>query len=310
MSGYFSRIARQGGARIQGDDETRSHAAKARTDSHLLPINREETVLVQPSSAVDSAVPIPVAKDAGAAVPNVPRQRRSAERTTSALDSTSDDTRIEAARNIPPDPASDTVSLVDPEAPPRDLASAPAIPATTAPEKVRRAVKQLVPDDSPRAASANMRLADTAEPKPVEKKFFKRTAEIVEGESAEPAEVHTILLREVQEWIAAAESGSDDVIADVPGLEDPLSDNPRPSERQPGVVTIVDGRRSRAAPEVSKEVSTPTLSEQNFELSIGSISVVVEGEERQPQPGPAPTAPQPGASETPQRTSSLSRHYL
>lgn len=309
MSGYFSRIARQGGARIHGGGESRGHSAKARTDSHLLPIDSEETLLVQPSPTVDPAVPGAVVKDSDAVISNQPRQRRSTKRTTSATDATTEDQRIESARNLPPEPVQDAVSFIKPEAP-RDLTGALTKPEAPTPENVRDVGKQLIRDDSPQTASSSTRVEDTTEPKPVEKKFFKRTAEITEGQTAEPAEVHTVLLREVQEWIAAAETGPDEVIPDVRDFEDPLSDDPTPSERQPGVVRIVDGRRSKAAPEVFQEVSTATLSEQNLELSIGSISVIVEGEERQPQPAPAPTAPQPGASETPQRTSSLSRHYL
>lgn len=309
MSGYFSRVARQGGAHIHGGGESRGHSAKARTDSHLLPIDSEETLLVQPSPTVDPAVPGAIVKDSDAVIPNQPRQRRSTKRTTSATDATTEDQRIESARNLPPEPVQDAVSFIKPEAF-RDLTGALTKPEAPTPENVRDVEKQLVPDDSPQTASWSTRVEDTTEPKPVEKKFFKRTAEIVEGQTAEPAEVHTILLREVQEWIAAAETGPDEVIPDVRDFEDLLPDDPPPSERQPGVVRIVDSRRSKAAPEVFQEVSTATLSEQNLELSIGSISVIVEGEERQPQPAPAPTAPQPGASETPQRTSSLSRHYL
>jgi hypothetical protein len=61
---------------------------------------------------------------------------------------------------------------------------------------------------------------------------------------------------------------------------------------------------------VVQEVSTTDFSEQNFELSIGSISVVVEGDERPPALTPAQVAAQPAARETPRRTSRLSRHYL
>lgn len=309
MSGYFSRIARQGGARINGGDESRGHPAKARTDSHLLPIDSEETLLVQPSSTVDPVVPQVIVRDSDAVIPHPPRQRRSTKHTTSATDSTPEDRRIESVPNLPPEPVQDAVSVINPTVP-RDLTRALKKPEAPTPNNVQAVEKQLRPDDGPQTASSSTRVEDPTEPKPVEKKFFKRTAEIVEGQITEPAEVHTILLREVQEWIAAAETGSTEVSAGAREFANPLPDDPRPSEPRPGVVRIVEGRRSKTAPEVVQEVSTATLSEQNLDLSIGSISVIVEGEERPPQSTPAPTARQPGASETPRRTSSLSRHYL
>lgn len=279
MSGYFSRIARQGGARIAGDGGPRPGTPAAKTESHLSPIDHEETVMVPPRASSDVSASKPAKPNAAAVVQDQTRGQRMAERSTSAIDPATEISPAEAKRPTPLEPVREEVKLIEPE-------SAKKIPA------------------HPRAA-------ETPPEKSTGKKFFEKTVEIVKGQTAGPAEAHTILLREVQEWIAAGQTAPDEVTADVADFTgEPIPDTSLPSKREPGVVRIVEGRRAKAAPEPVQEVSTTNFSEQNFELSIGSISVVVEGDERPPAPAPTQVAAQPAARETPRRTSRLSRHYL
>jgi len=93
-------------------------------------------------------------------------------------------------------------------------------------------------------------------------------------------------------------------------LDDPREESPAMIEREPGVVRI--------APEVRLEKSvektsspTSSIEEQSFEISIGSISVVVEGDDPAPSNAPTAETARTPARETPRRTSrGLSRHYI
>jgi hypothetical protein len=302
MSGYFSRIARQGGARIAGDGGPR--AATRKTESHLAPIDHEETVVVPPRASSD----VPASRRLKPnAIQDQTRVQKMAKQSTSAIDPVTESSPAEAKRPAPLEPLREEVKLIEPAAT-RDSSHVPVSPSPT-PEGKK--IETLKPIESAKKIPAHPRTAETPPEKSTEKKFFEKTVEIVEGQTAEPAEVHTILLREVQEWIAAGQTAPHEVIAGVADFAaEPIPDTSLPSEREPGVVRIVEGRRVKAAPELVQEVSMTDFREQNFELSIGSISVVVEGDERPPAPAPMQVAAQPAAHETPRRTSRLSRHYL
>lgn len=305
MSGYFFQIARQGGARIAGDGGPRARKSTVKRESQLAPIDHEETVMVPPRASSDVPAPKTVKPNTAAVVQDQTRGHRMTHRSTSAIDAATEISPAKANHLTPPERVVEEVKLIEP-----DSSHVVVSPSPTLEQRKTQTLKPIVIDESAKKTMAHPRTAETPPEKTTEKKFFEKTVEMVEGQTARPAEAHTILLREVQEWIAAAETGSAEVSAGVRDFANPLPDDTRPSERRPGVVRIVEGRRSKAASEVVQEVSTATLSEQNLELSIGTISVIVEGEERQPQSPPAPTARQLGASEPPRRTASLSRHYL
>jgi hypothetical protein len=294
MSGYFSRIARQGGARIAGAGGPRPGTA-AKTESHLAPIDHEETVMVPPRASSDAPAP------GRPAVEDQTRPQKTAKQWITVIDPATEIPK--AKRPAPLEPIREEVKLFEPAT---TQGSSHACPT---PEEKK--IETLKPTESAQQIPSPPHTAETPPEKSTEKKFFEKTVEIVEGQTAEPAEVHTILLREVQEWIAAGETASHEVIVDVAdSTAEPIPDTSLPSERAPGVVRIVESRRAKAAPELVQEVSMTNLSEQNFELSIGSISVVVESDERPPAPAPVQVAAQPARHETPQRTSRLSRHYL
>ena len=301
MSGYFSRIARQGGARIAGDGGPRARASTAKTESHLAPIDQEETVMVPPRASSD----VPASRRLEPKVDAVAQDQKRAKQLTSAIDPPIENSPAEAKRPAPLEPVREEVKLIEPAAT-RDSPNAPVSPS---PSPEGKKTETLQPIESAKTIPAPPRIAETPPQKSTEKKFFEKTVEIVEGQTAEPAEVHTILLREVQEWIAAGQTAPDEVIAGVADFAaEPLPETSQLSEREPGVVRIVEGRRAKPAPELVQEVTD--FREQNFELSIGSISVVVEGDERPPAPAPMQVAAQPAARETPRTTSRLSRHYL
>jgi hypothetical protein len=70
------------------------------------------------------------------------------------------------------------------------------------------------------------------------------------------------------------------------------------------------GETGRA--ENTERAEPPRVAEQTFDLSIGTISVVIEEAEKSPRPEPAPPAAgsQHGTQETKREYSRLSRHYL
>jgi hypothetical protein len=298
MSGYFSRIARQGGARIGGDVGPRPGTPAVNTQ--LAPIDHEETVMVPPRASSS----VPASRLLKPNVDAVHDQTRAQKQPMSAIDPATEISPAEAKRPTPLEPNRAEVKLIEP------VSTQDSSHASPTPQEKK--IETLKPIESAKKIPAPPRTAETPPQKSTEKKFFEKTVEIVEGQTAEPAEVHTILLREVQEWIAAGQTTPDEVTAGVTDFTaEPIPETSLPIEREPGVVRIVEGRRSKAAaPELVQEVSMTDLREQNFELSIGSISVVVEGDERPPTPAPAQVAAQPAARETPRRTSRLSRHYL
>lgn len=299
MSGYFSRIARQGGARIAGHGGPRPTTA-AKTESHLAPIDHEETVMVSPRASSDVSASKPLKPNVDV-VEDQTRVQKKAKQSTTVLDPTTKISPAKAKSPSPPEPIREEVKIIEP---------APAQHSSQAsPTPEAKKIETLKPIESAKKIPSHPRIAETLQEESTEKKFFEKTVEIVEGQTAEPSEVHTILLREVQEWIAAGQTAPHEVIAEVAdSAAEPIPDTSLPSEREPGVVRIIEGRRTKAAPELVQEVSMTNLREQNFELSIGSISVVVEGDER--PPAPVQVAAQPAPRETPRTTSRLSRHYL
>lgn len=306
MSGYFLRIARQAGARIAGGGGQRAGTPTAKTE--FAPIDQAETIMVPPQASSDVTAPRRPGPNVAAAVQDQTRGQRMVEQSTSAIDPAIENSPAEAKRPIPLEPVREEVKLIEPEAT-RDSSHVPMSPPPMADEKKVETQKPIAVDESAKQIPADSGTAETPQEKSSEKKFFEKTVEIVEGQTARPAEVHTILLREVQEWIAAGQTAPEDLPADVAdSAAEPLTDTSLPGEREPGVVRITE--RAKPARQLVQEVSTRDFSEQILELSIGSISVVVEGDERPPAPAPAQVAAQSAARETPQRISRLSRHYL
>lgn len=146
-----------------------------------------------------------------------------------------------------------------------------------------------------------------------EKHHFTRTAEIIGGRETEPADARTIVLKEVQEWIAAGPTEPeksthrmDETPASVPKMEKPVQRH----DSKPGVVRIGDSHRSESMHREPMNESS-SIREQVFDLSIGTINVVIEDDQRPLQPAPQPRREsRHERQETGRQPSRLSRSYI
>jgi len=154
-----------------------------------------------------------------------------------------------------------------------------------------------------------------SEPETPKKQYFSKTAENIERRDIDPAEVQTILLHEIQEWVAEGNSTeaaevteSDKSIASI-SLSHEAPETHEvvlTKEREPGVVRIGEKRLPASVPKEASRVD-----EQSFDLSIGTISVVIEGDDRPPQPASEPRmVNRPREHDTDRRWSRLGRNYL
>lgn len=147
------------------------------------------------------------------------------------------------------------------------------------------------------------------------KNYFRRTAEILNGGAVERTDVPTILVQDIQEWIAAepmvsgkSEGGEDGKHASSLGLQREVVP---PWEPEPGVVRIAgtDGPEYRTRERTIKTI--PDIQEQVLDLSIGTINVVIEDDGKPPQPAPARRSDSgQDKRESKRSPSRLSRNYL
>ena len=150
---------------------------------------------------------------------------------------------------------------------------------------------------------------------PQAKKHFRGTAEILDGGAVERADVHTILLREIQEWIAAepvvseaSESGEKGKRTSLPRIQREVEP---PWESEPGVVHIARTDRPEDRPRERPMKTIPDIQEQVLDLSIGTISVVIEDDKKPPQLAPARRSDSGQDKRESRRSRSrLSRNYL
>lgn len=138
---------------------------------------------------------------------------------------------------------------------------------------------------------------------PEKKEYFARTAAIIEKNKKGPSDIQAILFQEVQEWAAASPVIAGMVQADV---EEPTTFEIAAvsQPKDPGVVTIRESDQPGRVEHIRPM-------EQNFELSIGTISVIIEESEkpRQPEP-PAQQNNKAVVQENGFRFSRLNRSYL
>lgn len=321
--GYFASIARQSGVRFSGD----LAPSRARVASVPLPepLDLQTTVMV----------PAPPEAPAARFEARAPQH---AEPSVDLRERTSRDTRGSTSEESKsPSPP---VSVRPPDVrPPGDDERPTGSPDEERPEKPTSALPgqtRALKEDAPPAlviertrfvaqpgdASGDGSRADVpvASARPssgdvLPTRHFARTAEFVEGSRANPAEIETVVLREVQEWIAAGgESGRGITEDAVRVSRNPLeTDAARPPiAPSPGVARI-DVKRNR---DVDAEVPAPQtapIEEHRFELSIGTINVVIEGEDRPVQPSRnlSPDRTNRDTRQTtPHHGSRLSRCYL
>ena len=147
------------------------------------------------------------------------------------------------------------------------------------------------------------------------KKYFRRTAEILDGGAVERTDVPTILVQDIHEWIAAepmvsgkSEGGEEGKHASSLGMQREVVS---PWEPEPSVVRIAgtDGPEYRTRERTIKTI--PDIQEQVLDLSIGTINVVIEDDAKPPQPAPARRSDSGQDKRDSRRSRSrLSRNYL
>jgi hypothetical protein len=309
MTGYFSRLARQSGVRVGGEPYTAS--ARSSSEKVDAPLERDETIMVAPSSTADSPASKKINEQRNAAVTRRPRQEQPVERVSLPNDPTAASPQAVKAGEIRSDPAVtiESVELVDPPSAP--IHSSDPVHVERFME-LKNEASEMRPDRVAHdVVDGDLTLQAAAPSGSVEEKFFRRTRAIMEGHESEPSDASSVLIHEIQEWIAAGDIAPDETLVDkVTTVEKAPNDTPT-IELEAGVVRIDPGD-ARPGKEIATQERTSLsrpVEEQNLEISIGSISVVVEGND--PSPAPAVDIPRPASRESAPRTSrGLSRHYI
>lgn len=147
------------------------------------------------------------------------------------------------------------------------------------------------------------------------KKSIRRMAEIMDRSDGNAAEAHTIILKGVQEWIAAGpaapekhEVRKEKIQASSPREHSEIA---QPWESEPGVVRIGRSDRPEFRLHDRPMQIIPGIQEQVFDLSIGTISVVIEDDKQSPQLAPSRRSESgPGKRESRPSPSRLSRNYI
>ena len=329
MRGYFSNIAKQSGLRFSrqagSTHRVGEKATKALSDA-ASPIETEEIVMVPPS------VERPGVETKSAAKHSL-SERLKPQRVAPEIKVEKQVGKVTEPEFIPRLPADVAASEIPPKSAPVEPKSnqpnrqkptgvkkkpvveplAQADIATTQP-----AIERTVFVDQP-ANTSDMVVRPSepdkkvpAVPETVDKGYFSQTAEIIDGRVAPQEEVHSVLIHEIQEWVAAGPT------PDVQTLKTLVHTPPeavetqevvRPVDGEPGIIRIAEQRRTEAAVQESQHRSME-IEEHSLDLSIGTISVVIEGDEK-PQAAPAPqreSRPAEHAADT--RFSRLRRSYL
>lgn len=329
--GYFASIANQSGLHFPGG-RTSSRAARATSVALPEPLDFEETVIVQPS--VQATAARPEARTQQHALPDDDGQGNTRQEEAPA-------TSVPFAQAKLPEPPGGERSTISPVAgelhgaitmpPGSPVAAGPHSTLTTLPG--RAAVANGEPPDQPMiehtvfaAPPDHLRVPEResapAQTAPAAKvpseipsapRYLARTAEMIAGRRVDPVEMQTVVLREVQEWIAAGlEPGhkTTDQFVEPSRERVDAEETVPPIGPEPGAARMVT---RRPAVETGAVPPPPGIEEQRFELSIGTISVVVEGDDKPGPPARNATQP-PVAMGTPQKTrrqgSRLSRSYL
>ena len=293
MKGYFASLAKQSGLRVSGQ-KPGARVSSVRAEGVISkPLHREERVLVPPSiddaRTENKAAPrsmqkmdSPKRKSAGPSVEAQPpefskepvkviREEESGNRRELAkVEAASPDApRLHDVRDIAePRPATENrVSLEDNPIPEitvvehREFVEQEGTPTVSA-----------EPPDEPGPSPAV--ITETVE----RPRFFVKTAELIEKGEAGSEDIGNILFQEVRQWVAGGPSETD-ASTDLPEKLEALTVREVPrKETEPGTVVI----RERIGQERTREPDA--LEEQNFDLSIGTISVIIEDPEKAPEP--------------------------
>lgn len=253
---YFSNIARQSGLRFaaQGSPSRAAGESPSVSPYPLSLIEREELVMVAQESEIQNANPQHLPTDKQHVKPSLTDKQRFA---GSAAEK---ETAIGKQRSVQP-----RVS-VPPPIREKEFAQGP--------QAMERTVFVEEPPSPQKLRAKNISFDRETSSAPPPKDHFTRTAEIVAGAEVEPQEVQTIVLHELQEWVAAgAADGSDDVV-ETEQMDIETHDGADIVGPEPGVVRISAERKAADRSETEKSA----IEEAGFELSIGTINVTVEAE--------------------------------
>lgn len=318
MRNYFSQLAKQSGLHSPGQSgKTRS--VKSRTEE---PLEQENTILVAPDflseqasvktaeiPSTDSPKPVeknppPVAKSAETTVESVetvfvespPAEKNGTEKTFS--DETIIETVVQSrTENLPEISLSESPTVAPPSieeivfkdaATPADtdFSGASTFEATTGNAPPTSDISETKQSSPPQSAP----------------QYFKKTGEMLEKGEPNRLEIQQILLREVQEW-AADTPDFVETETEIVEAQEPRAELPSPLTEEKFVFRETDAEPPGKA---------QGLEEQNFNLSIGAISIVIEEAEKMPPPENAtPNTPDKSeTTETKRQFSRLSRNYL
>ena len=138
-------------------------------------------------------------------------------------------------------------------------------------------------------------------------KYFTKTAELMGKEATDPVRIRESLFREVREWETDGPT-----TADLPAqaleiaMDTVLERDAPPAAVEPSIIAI-EGKSPIERREPAERTEKEGIEEQSFNLSIGTISVIIEGGD-----GPPPvnhTNQNPGRETRPQ-SSRLRRNYI
>ena len=323
MKGYFFRLAKHSGLRYSEPDGG-ARAEREKPAAHLpAPPGIEETVLVPPTEAAESPLDSPRQK----------RQRQTAEQQT--LKAVARQKQSPAIGEDVPTREHEKSALQRPSEAVRKGSSGPSelekMPQAAREEKAlaaskpageMRVVERTVfatasppgtgaqaDPEKPEELKTNTVKAEPFE-KAEKKRHFTKTAEAIELGNPDPVEIQRILLHEVQEWAAAAptEAAVQDLKA-AKAPENVVKHQIVLAVPELGVVTVRDEKPMERA----ENAEGSGLEEQSFNLSIGTISVVIEDAAKpvqQPEPRRQNEGNQSTRRESARQFSRLSRNYL
>lgn len=324
MKGYFTRIAKQSGLRYIGQSARTPDVYGSDRRDAIAPIGQEETVLSQ--SPISEARAL-FSKDAVRApeieAHRIQEREHHTERgqvpavrsqTTGQFASTV------PARTVERDGDADFVAPLASGTRPRALAEEIAAQGLAHGDfvPVEKAVIS-VPAQANAAAGdvAGRGLIEPAsrpeieptqfiasERGPENSEFFSKTTAMIERGEVGSVDIQTVFFQEVQDWVASSPL---DATKEQGDLERVAADEITEVAR-PHVKNFVNSVRS-SSPPFREQQARPV--EQNFELSIGSISVVIEEPEKpRPVEPPAQQNNRVAVQEDGARFSRLNRSYL
>lgn len=324
MKGYFASLAKQSGLRVSGK-KTGPGILPAQTADTASPLHREETVWISPrpleSARTDNAPAQKTRKTPHAGKRPVTRQddipaaeTKNAVNREEKLEGARETKNTEVGRepvkteivsiDIPPVqsiPARREATVEHPFA----AGEKPGDLALNEQKIVVEDVSKVITSPGPGAGE----FAQITQTEPAEApRFFVKTAEIIEKGEAAPADIGSILFQEVREWVSGGSAAEDSRPSPRPETVEILTASEVPmAAPEPGVVVV--GRRM----EPENPEGPPAIEEQSFNLSIGTISVIIEDTEKSPEPVQTVRTPQAlnGSTSEPKREfSRLSRNYL